>query len=56
MKRKTKSQRRASALERRYLDRAILRLTRTFWDAAESLTDSHQRELLGLVKARRRVP
>jgi len=56
--RKTKAQKRKLAHERRSLDRAILRLTRTFWNGQGSLSDSEQREqreLLGLVQARRRV-
>lgn len=53
--RKTKAQRRRGSLERRYIDRAILRLTRTFWEGQGSLSDGEQRELLGLVQARRRV-
>lgn len=52
---KSKAQKRKHALERKYLDRAILRLTRTFWDGMEELDASQQRELIGLVKARRRV-
>lgn len=56
-KRKTTAQKRASANERKYLDRAILRLTRTFWSHERTpLGESDQRELLGLVLARRRVP
>ena len=53
---KTQAQKRAGALERRYLDRAILRLCRTFCEHADKLNDAEQREVLGLVRARRRVP
>jgi hypothetical protein len=56
VKRKTQAQKRASALERKYLDRAILRLTRTFYTGRDTIDASDQRELLGLVLARRRVP
>lgn len=56
MKRKTPAQRRASARERKYLDRALLRLTRTLYTGRDTLEQSEQRELLGLVMARRRVP
>jgi hypothetical protein len=54
---KTSAQRRATANERKYLDRAILRLTRTFsvsaWEC--KLSDQQVRELVGLIQARRRV-
>lgn len=53
---KTQAQKRAGALERKYLDRATLRLTRTFCERSDKLDDDQQRELLGLVRARRRVP
>jgi hypothetical protein len=58
MKKKTSAQKRAGAQERKYIDRAILRLTRTFHNAenAKSLSESEHRELMGLVMARRRVP
>lgn len=56
MKPKTsKAQKRKRALERRCIDRAILRLTRTFWQGQQHLSEGDQRELLGLVQARRRV-
>ncbi len=58
MRRKSAREKRSSAQERKYLDRAILRLTRTFsvspWEA--KLTEQQLRELVGLVQARRRVP
>lgn len=56
MKKKTAAQKRASALERKYIDRAILRLVRSFGDHSDKLNDSEQREVLGLARARRRVP
>ena len=56
MKPKTsKAQKRKRALERRCLDRAILRLTRSFYQGQQELSAGDQRELLGLVQARRRV-
>jgi hypothetical protein len=58
MRRKTAAQKRSSALERKYLDRAVLRLTRTFcttsWET--KVSEQQLRELIGLVAARRRVP
>lgn len=56
MKRKTSTQKRASATERKYLDRALLRLTRTFYERANALSETEFRELMGLIMARRRVP
>lgn len=52
---KSKAQKRKNALERRAIDRAILRLTRSFFDCQQLLSDGEQRELLGLVSARRRI-
>ena len=54
-RRKTPHQKRKLTRDRKALDRAILRLTRTFYETKSSLDDSGQRELLGLVNARRRV-
>lgn len=54
-RRQTAHRKRANARERKALDRAILRLTRTFYEGQSTLADSDQRELLGLVAARRRV-
>jgi len=54
-RRKTPHQKRKLTRDRKALDRAILRLTRTFYETKSSLDDSEQRELLGLVNARRRV-
>jgi hypothetical protein len=56
VKRKTSAQKRASANERKYIDRAILRLTRTFYCGSDKLSEPEFRELMGLVLARRRVP
>lgn len=57
-KRKSHREKRSSALERRYLDRAILRLCSCFqitaWEV--KLADQDVRELFGLIRARRRVP
>jgi len=57
-RKKSRAHSRASANERKYLDRAILRLTRQFCTTAWEckLSDQHLRELIGLVAARRRVP
>lgn len=54
-RRQTTHRRRANARERKALDRAILRLTKTFYHGQSTLSDIEQRELLGLVAARRRV-
>lgn len=54
-RRQTPHRKRANARERKALDRAILRLTRTFYLGQSTLDESEQRELLGLVSARRRV-
>ena len=54
-RKQTQHKKRANARERKSLDRAILRLTRTFFTGQSALTDWEQRELLGLVAARRRV-
>lgn len=54
-RRKTPHQKRRNSRERKALDRAILRLTRSFYDGQTKLSDCEQSELLGLVKARRRV-
>jgi hypothetical protein len=53
---KTAAQKRAGALERKYIDRAILRLVRTLAEHTDKLTDAEHREILGLARARRRVP
>lgn len=53
---KTAAQKRAGALERKYIDRAILRLVRTFGEHSDKLNDGEHREILGLARARRRVP
>lgn len=54
-RRQTAHRKRANARERKALDRAILRLTRTLFISADHLDAREQRELLGLVAARRRV-
>lgn len=54
-RRLTAHKKRSNARERKALDRAILRLTRTFYAGQSALTEREQRELLGLVAARRRV-
>jgi hypothetical protein len=54
-RRQTPHKKRANARERKALDRAILRLTRTFFTGRDELDRAEQRELLGLVAARRRV-
>jgi hypothetical protein len=54
-RRMTPHKKRSNARERKALDRAILRLTRTFYQGQSTLDEQEQRELLGLVAARRRV-
>jgi hypothetical protein len=54
-RRQTAHRKRANARERKALDRAILRLTRTLFVSVDRLDEREQRELLGLVSARRRV-
>jgi hypothetical protein len=54
-RRMTPHRKRANARERKVLDRAILRFTRSLFLSQDLLTDREQRELLGLVAARRRV-
>lgn len=54
-RRQTAHRKRANARERKALDRAILRLTRNFYDGKSELSAREQQELLGLVAARRRV-
>jgi hypothetical protein len=54
-RRLTPHKKRSNARERKALDRAILRLTKTFYCGQSTLGEQEQRELLGLVAARRRV-
>ena len=54
-RRQTPHRKRANARERKAIDRAILRLTRSFYESQQELSEREQRELLGLVSARRRV-
>jgi hypothetical protein len=54
-RRQTPHRKRANARERKALDRAILRFTRTLYADSAALSEREQRELLGLVSARRRV-
>jgi hypothetical protein len=49
------SRKRALRLERKYLDRAILRFVRTLSPHGDQLDPRQQRELLGLAMARSRV-
>lgn len=58
MRRKSRVAKKSSAAERKYLDRALLRLTRTFCTSAWEckITNQQLRELIGLIAARRRVP
>lgn len=53
-RRLTPHKKRSNARERKALDRAILR-TKTFYIGQSTLGEQEQRELLGLVAARRRV-
>lgn len=53
-KKMTDSRKRALRLERKYLDRAILRLVHTL-GRAQSMDDIQSRELIGLARARWRV-
>lgn len=54
-RRQTAHRKRANGRERKALDRAVLRLTRTLFVEHVALSERETKEWLGLVAARRRV-
>jgi hypothetical protein len=54
-RRQTPHRKRSNERERKALDRAVLRLTRSFYAGQSTLTPDQNNELFGLVRARRRV-